>query len=109
MHTNQLEQIERLVEQSNFNEALNEIKTIQQLKQLTENEQLTLKYLKSTLYLKKGLFNDGKQVAEQLLEESREVGSQLREVDALINLIWAYLWLEDLTKDYNWRREERNC
>ncbi len=78
MYTQQLEQIERLVEQAKFNEALSEIKNIKQSEQLTKNEHLTLKYLKSTLYLKKGQFKKGKQVANQLLEESREVGNHIK-------------------------------
>lgn len=93
MYNLQLKQIELLIDQAKFTEALNEITTLEQSVQLTNNERLTLKYLKSTLYLKKGLLKEGKQVAEQLLEEIRETGNQLREVDALINVIWALQWL----------------
>ncbi|MFX0182582.1 MAG: tetratricopeptide repeat protein [Candidatus Hodarchaeota archaeon] len=89
MYNQQLEKVEQLLTQCEFKKALNEIKHIEQSEHLTENEQLTLKYLKSTLYLKRGMFNDGNQVAEQLLEESKKVGNQLREVDALINISWA--------------------
>jgi tetratricopeptide (TPR) repeat protein len=89
----QFKQIELLIDQVKFTEALNEITTLEQSVQLTNNERLTLKYLKSTLYLKKGLLKEGKQVAEQLLEEIRETGNQLREIDALINVIWALQWL----------------
>ncbi len=96
MYTQQLEQIKQMVEQAKFNEALNEIKNIEQSEQLTKNEHLTLKYLKSTLYLKKGQFKEGKQVADQLLEESREVGNQLKELDTLFNIIWALQYLGKL-------------
>ncbi len=84
------------MDQAKFKEALEEIEILERSDQLTKNQLLALRYLKSTLYLRIGKFKDGKVVAEQLLDESKEVGAQEREFDALINISWAFQGLGEI-------------
>lgn len=87
LDNHQLEQIERLIEGGKFKEALKEIELIEST-ELTQDEQLTLKYFLSTLYLEIGKYEEGKKATEELMEESRKCGNQLRELDAILNTIW---------------------
>jgi tetratricopeptide (TPR) repeat protein len=85
----QLEQIEQLIAQGQFPDALKKITTLESSEQLIANNRSMLRYLQSTLFLKMGRFKEGLQVAEKLLEDSRKAGDPLLEFNSLINVIWA--------------------
>lgn len=85
----ELDQIKQLMSQAQFADAEQRIKILESSQRLSKEKQLALKYLKSTLSLKIGKIVEGKQLAEQLLEESRKLNNQLLEIDALNNLMWA--------------------
>ncbi|PWI48613.1 hypothetical protein CEE45_06100 [Candidatus Heimdallarchaeota archaeon B3_Heim] len=95
MNTFQLEQVEEMISQANYRDALNAIESYEKLDELSDDEQLTLKYLKSTLYLRKGLFKEGKKYSEEFLEASRDLLNPAREIDALVSLGMAITILGD--------------
>ena len=78
MTAQQLEQIEQLIAQAKFPDALKELTTLDSSEQLTADDRLRLRYLQSTLSLKMGRLKEGKKVADQLLRESKVVGNHLR-------------------------------
>ena len=84
----QLEQIEQLIAQTNFPDALKELTTLKTSEQLTTNNRLLIRYLQSTLFLKMGRFKEGTQIAKQLLKDSKIVGNPLLELNSLINTLW---------------------
>ena len=84
----QLEQIEQLIAQANFPDALKELTTLKTSEQLTTDDRLLMRYLQSTLFLKMGRFKEGTQIAEQLLKDSKKVGNPLLELNSLINTLW---------------------
>lgn len=95
MNTSQLEQVEEMIDQANYTDALKMIERYDELNELTDDEQLTLKYLKSRFYLRKGLFREGKKCAEEFLEVSRDSLNPVREIDALLSLGTAISLLGD--------------
>jgi tetratricopeptide (TPR) repeat protein len=82
-----------MISQGKFPNALKELRIIESLGPLTTDQQLRLKFLSSKLFLKQGRFKEGKKENDQLLKKSKEVGDQLRELDALINTIWVLQYL----------------
>lgn len=86
-----MQQIDLLIHQAKFEEALEKLQSVKHVNQFSESEKLALYHLESTIYLKMGKFEEGKKIAEQLLIESQEYGDKQRELDGIINLIWALL------------------
>jgi len=84
----QLEQIEQLIAQAKFSDALKELTTLENSDQLTTDDRLIVRYLQSTVILKMGRFKEGTQIAEQLLKDSKKVGNPLLELNSLINTLW---------------------
>lgn len=93
MSNQQLEHIEQQIAQGRFKEAQSEIELLESSGDLMVNDPLAMRHLHSTLFLKMGSLKEGKQAAEQLLEENKNVGDLLLEFNALINIIWALAYL----------------
>ncbi|MHA2362854.1 MAG: tetratricopeptide repeat protein [Candidatus Hodarchaeales archaeon] len=88
MYEKQFEQIEQLIYRGNFNKALSHIKSIEPQIQVKNKELLTFRHLKSTLNIKLGKYDKGLSNAKLMLEESKALGNKLRELDAIILIIW---------------------
>lgn len=68
--------------------------------QLSDKEYLSLLHLKTLWYNELGYFEDVLNSATQLLNQSRLINDRLREVDAIISLIWANKKLRNLEDSF---------
>ncbi|MHA1995860.1 MAG: tetratricopeptide repeat protein [Candidatus Hodarchaeales archaeon] len=100
MNDQRLKQIELLFSQSNFRAALKEIENLEKSNHLNDNEKMSLKLLKVKSYIHKGELKKGKQIAEELLEESSNTGNQEIDFDSLIELCKAKIMLGEIDEAY---------
>lgn len=87
--SDRLHSAEQLLNQSRFDEALEIVKIVVNTEELENKEQLAAQILKSRILSIKGDVQDGLQLAEAALEESKKLASPLQEVDARITIAMA--------------------
>ncbi|MFX0185198.1 MAG: tetratricopeptide repeat protein [Candidatus Hodarchaeota archaeon] len=95
MEREELQQAEELLTQMKYNQALQIIESIEQKETLTQDDLLTCQILKSRILTGKGVYEEGRRLAEAALTESQRQKKTLHEIDAHIALAAA---LEALLK-----------
>ncbi|UCE13613.1 MAG: hypothetical protein JSV04_00195, partial [Candidatus Heimdallarchaeota archaeon] len=84
MSSQRLKNIDHMIRNTRFDEAEKEITSIELDNVLSQLDHLKLNYLKSVLYLETGRFQEGSQIAEQVIMKSRENNDHLVELDGII-------------------------
>ncbi|MFX0087162.1 MAG: tetratricopeptide repeat protein [Candidatus Hodarchaeota archaeon] len=95
MEREELQQVKELLTQMKYNQALPIIESIEKKETLTQDTFLTYQILKSQILTGKGVYEEGRRLAEAALTESQRQRKTLHEVDARIALAAA---LEALDK-----------
>lgn len=95
MEREELQQAEELLTQMKYNQALEIVESIEKKEILTQDDLLTCQILKSQILTGKGVFEEGRRLAEAALTESQRQRKTLHEVDARIALAAA---IEELGK-----------
>lgn len=82
-------QAEKLMIEGKFNEALKIVEDIEKREPLPVTELLTFRLLKSKILNKQGHYEKALKLAEQILQESQNLGQSLQEIDAIIEIATA--------------------
>ncbi|MHA1308488.1 MAG: hypothetical protein ACTSQN_14450 [Candidatus Heimdallarchaeota archaeon] len=88
-----LQEVEQLIIHGKFKEALKVIATVAKTEGLIKEDQLALKVLKSEIQHFLGKHKEAFALAEEVLEESKDLGNTLLHVDALIQKIMTNFFL----------------
>ncbi|MFX1535423.1 MAG: tetratricopeptide repeat protein [Promethearchaeota archaeon] len=86
MEREELQQAEELLTQMEYNRALQIVESIEKRETLTQDDLLTCQILKSQILTGKGVYEEGRRLAEAALTESQRLKKTLHEVDARIAL-----------------------
>ncbi|MHA1916604.1 MAG: tetratricopeptide repeat protein, partial [Promethearchaeota archaeon] len=99
--------VNELREKGNYNEALNLVLNIENNKKLTTEDRVECKLLKGWVYLDKGKVNEALEISEELYRNNREMGNEIRVLDAIDLMGWAFWYLnlrsrkaEDLVMEF---------
>ncbi|MFX1534732.1 MAG: tetratricopeptide repeat protein [Promethearchaeota archaeon] len=90
---NGIVQVEKLLYEGKFNEALQIVNTVEKDNTLTTDDRLTCQLLKGTLLNKQGKFEEALQIANKVLQESQSLGKALQTIDAVFIMADAYIVL----------------
>lgn len=102
----ELQQAEELLTQMKYNQALSFVESIEKKETLTQDTLLTCQILKSQIMTGKGVYEEGRRLAEVALTESQKQGKTLHEVDARLALAAA---LEELDKVEESLKQIHHC
>jgi tetratricopeptide (TPR) repeat protein len=80
----EIHQIEELISQTRFDEALQIVQHLEKEESLSPEDHLTCLLYKTQIFTGKGEFEKGFRLAENFFVKSQELGNPLREIDALI-------------------------
>ncbi|MFX0207709.1 MAG: tetratricopeptide repeat protein [Candidatus Hodarchaeota archaeon] len=106
MEREELHQAEELLTQMKYNQALPIIESIEKKESLTQDDLLMCQILKSQIMTGKGVYEEGRRLAEAALTESQRQRKTLYEVDARIALAAA---LEELDKIEESLKQIHHC
>ncbi len=98
MDREELQHAEELLTQMKYNQALPIVERIEKKETLTPDDLLTCQILKSQILTGKGVYEEGRRLAEGALTESQRQRKTLHEVDACIALAAALEALDGLLK-----------
>ena len=87
MSINQENRISDLISCGKYQDAFKELEEIKKERSLTEKEKLDKKYISIFIYLDKGEFLKGVEIADHLIKECKEKKLLLMEIDALLGKI----------------------
>ena len=90
----ELIQVKKLIDEGNYDEALQLIDSFEQMKSLTLQDKVSCRLLKCNLLFWQWKFGEMLKIADQLYKESLELGRNLQSVDALILSAKALKFLE---------------
>ncbi|MHA2248089.1 MAG: tetratricopeptide repeat protein [Candidatus Hodarchaeales archaeon] len=106
MEREELQQAEELLTQMKYSQGLPIVESIEKKKTLTQDDLLTCQILKSQIMTGKGVYEEGRRLAEAALIESQRQMKTLHEVDARIALAAA---LEALDKFEESLKQIHHC
>ncbi|MBY8984290.1 MAG: tetratricopeptide repeat protein [Candidatus Lokiarchaeota archaeon] len=93
--------IENLINEGKFEEALSIINDCEGMNDLSDSDLTSCTLLKSYIFNRTGKFKEGFRVAEKVYKKSQVQNKFLQSSDALTNMALARLWLVDYNKAHN--------
>ncbi|MBY9006669.1 MAG: tetratricopeptide repeat protein [Candidatus Lokiarchaeota archaeon] len=76
--------IEKYISHGKYQEALEKLLSIKKERSLSEEEIFTYKFLEIFICLDKGEFQKGREIADEMIKESKDKKNLIREVDAIL-------------------------
>ena len=81
------DQLNKFISVGHFQKALNLLNSVNKERSLSDDEILTKMYAKIFIYLDKGDFQEGRTLADKMIEEAKKRNNNLREIDGYLGKI----------------------